>query len=174
MRIEAQKIAELRDRSAIVSALECLEGMVVGGLIRAGRPGGCTCPRGGPRATCRACDRAILERRLERADAPIQVGIQITLLLAQRLAVVLQLLDIAAQITQLALERIQALRERKEALIANHALDTAEPLIDVIELDLCRIRLIRGAGAAIERDHAKDQRRPGTNPQQHRSDLQFR
>jgi len=88
---------------------------------------------------------------LQRRQPPIEIGVQITLLLAQHVVAILQLFDFAAQLAQLRLEPVDPLRQLQQALIVDDALDASESLIDVVELDQRRVRLRRRRLAAGER-----------------------
>src|SRR5262249_8275849 len=100
-----------------------------------------------------AAGRAGAVGRAGRGQALVEVGVQVALLLVQGLAAVLELLDPAAQLSQAALGLIQALRGLD--LIGRDALDAGDALLQVVELDLHRVLIRWGAGAAGDERHQR-------------------
>ena len=85
-------------------------------------------------------------------QAFVQIGVQIALLLRQRLVAVLELLEPAAQLAHVALHFIQVLGGLD--LVRNDALDARDARIEIVQFQLHRVRLRRSAGAAgSERRH---------------------
>ena len=91
---------------------------------------------------------AELRPAFERSKPLVHVVVQVALGLARGLAGVLQDLHVAALFAQLCLERIEAARQIHQALVADDALDVAEPRVDVVEAHLQRI-VRRVGGAAL-------------------------
>ncbi len=146
LRIVPQKILELRDGAVVVRALERIERMVIGGLILRpaapalplGRTGAATLADRGARGKP---GRAALERGFEHLEPTVEIRIKIALLLAQLSLLFCSSSTSPRNSPQLRLEHVDTLRQRQQALIADHALDPSEALIDIVELDLRRVGL---------------------------------
>ena len=85
-------------------------------------------------------------RRRRGPETLIQVVVQVALLLAERVVVVLQLVDSPAQLAKVVLDFVQALRSLH--LVGRDALHAPDAGIEVVQLDLYRVLFGRGAGAA--------------------------
>ena len=137
LRLRREESLEAAARIGIAALLEQLEGRLVLGL-----------------RVSRRCGRSLrkaLRRALGRLQPAVEVEVLLALLLSRTLLRKLQLLEAAAQRTQLHLHQFELAGQFEQALIIDLALELDHPLLDLGATRL-RLRERRGGERQPDRD----------------------